>query len=118
MVRPAVALAVTNMVFATVESFLEEVRGTHQKDPWNSAAAGASAGLVIGGFFTRRFDIASMTALGTGLLMGMVEFNGPSMITDPIAEKARKSPDSLPAKFEESETLSGLKELYPKYQNN
>mmetsp|Transcript_129446 Transcript_129446/g.192702 ORF Transcript_129446/g.192702 Transcript_129446/m.192702 type:complete len:199 (+) Transcript_129446:100-696(+) len=118
MVRPAVAMAVTNMVFASVESFLEEVRGSHQKDPWNAVGAGAAAGLVIGGFFTKRFDVASMTALGTGLLMGMVEFNGPSIICDPETEQARKHPKSLPAKFEESATLSDLKKLYPKYENN
>ena len=117
-VRPAVALAVTNMIFATTEAMLEEFRGCHQKDPWNSVGAGAAAGAAIGGFFTKRFDLAFTTALGTGLLMGMLEFNGPSVVCDPVGEKARKQPASIPAKFQESEVLHGLKEIYPKYENN
>ena len=106
------------MVFASTESFLEEIRGSHQKDPWNSFGAGAAAGLCIGGFVTKRFDIASMAALGTGLIMTMVEMNGPSVVCDPVGQKARKAPETLPSKFEESETLHALKDLYPKYERN
>lgn len=118
MLRPAVAFSAVGLTYAGVESFLEEVKGTHQKDPWNSAFAGAAAGLVMGGFFTRRFDIASMTAVSVGLLMGMVEVNGPNVICDPVSQAAKKFPASIPAKFEETEDLSDLKEKYPAYKNH
>jgi len=118
MLRPAVAFSAVGLTFASVESFLEEMKGSHHKDPWNATFAGAAAGLVMGGFFTRRFDIASMTALGVGLLMGMVEINGSSMVCDPVSTGERQFPKSFPSKFEESEDLKGLKEKYPAYSNN
>lgn len=118
MLRPAVAFSVVGVAYAGVESFLEEVKGSHQKDPWNSAFAGAAAGMVLGGFFTRRFDIASMTALGVGVVMGMVEVNGPNVLCDPVAQGVKKFPKSFSAKFDESEDLSDLKEKYPSYNSN
>jgi hypothetical protein len=118
MLRPAVAFSAVGLTFAGVESFLEEVKGSHHKDPWNAAYAGAAAGLVMGGFFTRRVDLASMTALGVGLLMGMVEMNGSNMICDPVGQKAKKHPTTIAVKFEESPELSGLKDKYPRYKNN
>mmetsp|Transcript_18934 Transcript_18934/g.46897 ORF Transcript_18934/g.46897 Transcript_18934/m.46897 type:complete len:195 (+) Transcript_18934:37-621(+) len=118
MLRPAVAFTAVGVTYAGVESFLEEVKGSHHKDPWNSAFAGAAAGMVLGGFFTRRFDIASMTALGVGLVMGMVEVNGPNVLCDPVAQEAKKFPSSFSAKFKESDDLSDLKAKYPSYKNN
>ena len=101
-----------------LESFLEEVKGSHHKDPWNSTFAGAAAGMVLGGFFTRRFDVASMTALGVGIVMGMVEVNGPNVVCDPDAQGAKKFPSSFSSSFQESEDLSDLKEKYPAYSKN
>lgn len=118
MLRPAVAFSVVGLTFAGVESFLEEVKGSHHKDPWNAAVAGAAAGVVLGGFMTRRFDIASMTGLGVGLLMGMVEMNGSNLICDPEHEAARKFPITLPAKYQETTVLSELKDKYPAYKQN
>ena len=118
MVRPAVAFSAVGLTFATVESFLEEMKDSHHKEPWNSVFAGAASGFVAGGFATRRFDIASMAALGTGLVMGMVEVNGPSIICDPVTEANKKFPKSIASKFEESGALSGLKEKYPAYSQN
>lgn len=118
MLRPTVAFTAVGLTYAGVESFLEEVRASHHKDPWNATFAGAAAGLVMGGFFTRRFDIASMTAVSVGLLMGMVEVNGPNVICDPETQAAKKFPASMPSKFEETEDLSDLKEKYPAYKNN
>jgi len=69
---------------------LEEVKGSHHKDPWNSALAGAAAGMVLGGFFTRRFDIASMAAVGVGLVMGLVEVNGPNVLCNPVAQGGKE----------------------------
>lgn len=118
MLRPVVAFTAVGVTYAGVESFLEEVKGSHHKDPWNSVFAGAAAGMVMGGFFTRRFDIASMTALGVGLVMGMVEVNGPNVLCDPVGQEAKKFPSSFSAKFKESDDLSDLKAKYPSYGNN
>ena len=107
MMRPAVALSAVGLTYAGVESFLEEMKGSHHKDPWNATFAGAAAGLVMGGFFTRRFDIASMTALGVGLVMGMVEVNGSNMICDPVAQAKKKFPAYVPSKFEGLEGSQG-----------
>lgn len=106
------------MTFAAVESFLEEVKGSHHKDPWNAACAGGAAGFVLGGLMRRRIDIASMTGLGCALLMGMVEFNGSNVVVDPVTENKRKFPTSVESKFSESSELSGLKEKYPAYKYN
>ena len=116
--RPAVTFSLVNLTFASVESFMEEIKGSHQKDPWNATVAGAAAGIVLGGMTTRRFDIATATGFGLGLLMGLVELNGSNIICDPEHEYARHFPPSMPAKFEESELLSELKEKYPAYKYN
>jgi hypothetical protein len=117
-IRPAVAFSAVTVTYAMVESLAEEMRGSHYKDPWNSALAGAAAGMVLGGFVARRFDIASMSALGTGLLMGLVDFNGPSIICDPITQQAKHFPSKISTQFDESEELKSLKSKYPAYKNN
>lgn len=117
-VRPCVAFSTVTLTYASVESLLEELKGSHHKDPWNSAFAGAAAGLVLGGFLARRFDVATCTALGTGLIMGAVDFNGPNMICDPVTQKARQFPAKINTTFEESEELKGLKDKYPAYKYN
>ena len=116
--RPAMVFSAGTVTFAAAESFLSEVRGSTTKDPWNSTLAGAAAGLVLGGFLTRRFDIATTTAIGTGLMMGLVDFNGSNLICDPEAKEARCFPTKVPTVFEESEELQGLKEKYPAYKQN
>lgn len=115
-IRPVVLFSSVCLTFAGVESFLEEMRGSHQKDPWNAAGAGMAAGALLGAFATRRFDIAFTTGLGMSLLMGAVEFNGSTILCDPVTEKAKKFPTTLPAKFEESTDLKELKETYPAYK--
>mmetsp|Transcript_11935 Transcript_11935/g.30284 ORF Transcript_11935/g.30284 Transcript_11935/m.30284 type:complete len:196 (+) Transcript_11935:131-718(+) len=116
--RPAMIFSAVTVTFAASESLLSEVRGSTTKDPWNSTLAGAAAGMVLGGFVTRRFDIATTTAIGTGLMMGLVDFNGSNMICDPEAKEARCFPTKVPTVFEESEELQGLKEKYPAYKQN
>lgn len=116
--RPAMIFSAVTITFTAAESFFSEVRGTTTKDPWNATFAGAAAGMVLGGFLTRRFDIATTTAIGTGLLMGIVDFNGSSMISDPEGKEARSFPTKIPSTFEESPELQGLKEKYPAYKHN
>ena len=100
--RPAVYFSLIGITFAAVEGFMEEVRGNKSlvKDPWNTAVAGFASGMVMGGFYTRRLDVASMTGLGIGLLMGAIEFNGPSLIAD---AKTQKESCSMPRKKKESQ---------------
>jgi hypothetical protein len=117
MLRPAVYFSAIGITFAAVESFLEEMTG-HPKDAKNTAAAGFAAGVVMGGWFTRRFDIASMTGLGVSLVMAALEVNGPRMISDPDTELARNKPEKVTLNFQETEDLTGLKEKYPRYKNN
>lgn len=119
MLRPAVYFSLIGITFAAVESVLEDVRNNHSgfKSPWNSAAAGFCSGVVMGGFYTRRFDIASMTGVGIGMLMGAMEFNGPTMIVDPETQQKKLFPDTVPTVYTESEDLSALKEKYPAYKN-
>ena len=118
LVRPTVAFSVVNLTYAGVESVMEEIRGSHHKDPWNSAFAGAAAGFVLGSFLARRFDVATCSALGTGLIMGALDFNGPNIIADPESDGARKFPAKISAIFQESDELKALKEKYPAYKNN
>lgn len=117
-VRPAVVFSAVTVMFAAVESMAEEMRGSHHKDPLNSAVAGAAAGMLLGGFLARRIDIASMTALGTGLLMGMVDYNGASPICDPIIAHYKHFPTKVSTTFEESANLKNLKSKYPEFKYN
>jgi hypothetical protein len=119
MLRPAVYFSLIGITFATVESVLEDVRNNHSgfKSPWNSAAAGFCSGLVMGGFYTRRFDIASMTGVAIGMLAGAMEFNGPTFIVDPETRQKKLFPKTVPTVYTESEDLSALKEKYPAYKN-
>jgi hypothetical protein len=116
--RPAMIFSSVTVTYAAAESFFSEVRGTNPKDAWDSTLAGAAAGMVLGGFLTRRFDIATTTAIGTGLMMGLLEFTGSSMISNPSGKDARSFPTKVPTAFEESDELQGLKEKYPAYKTN
>ena len=116
--RPAMIFSAGTVTFAATESLLSEIRGTTTKDPWNSTLAGAAAGLVLGGFITRRFDIATTTAIGTSLMMGLIDYNGSNLISAPAGKEARSFPSKVSTVFEESEELQGLKEKYPAYKNN
>jgi len=110
--------SVVGLTFAGVESLMEELRGSHHKEPINSAYAGAAAGVVLGGFMTKRFDVATMTGLGMGMLMGLVELNGSNLISDPQGQAARKFPVSMHSQFQESTVLNELKDKYPAYKSN
>lgn len=116
--RPAMIFSSVTVTYAVTESLFSEVRGTNPKDAWDSTLAGAAAGMVLGGFLTRRFDIATTTSIGTGLMMGLLEFTGSSMICDPHGKEARCFPTKVPIAFKESEELQGLKNKYPAYKQN
>ena len=116
--RPAMIFSSVTVTYAATESFFSEVRGTNPKDAWDSTLAGAAAGMVLGGFLTRRFDIATTTSIGTALMMGLLEFTGSSMICDASGKESRSFPTKVPTAFEESGELQDLKEKYPAYKTN
>jgi len=116
--RPVMIFSAVTVTYAAVESLFSEMKGTTGKDPWNSAFAGAAAGMVLGGFVTRRFDIATTSAIGTGLIMGLIDFNGPNIMCDPEKRQARSFPSTIPSVFKESEALKDLKEKYPAFKQN
>jgi len=74
--------------------------------------------MVLGGFLTRRFDIATTSAIGTGIMMGLIDFNGPNIFCDPDTQQARYFPTKVPTVFKESEELENLKEKYPAFKQN
>jgi hypothetical protein len=118
MLRPTVMFSIVGLTFAGVESLMEEIRGSHHKEPINAAYAGAAAGVVLGGFMTKRFDYATMTGLGMGMLMGLVELNGSNLICDPQGQAAKKFPVSMHSQFQETADLNELKDKYPAYKSN
>jgi hypothetical protein len=101
--------------FSGVECIMEQMRDESKSSTWvNSATAGAVAGAVIGSL-SKRLDIMSSTALGLGMLMGMVEFNGSQTVSDLDHAKTIWE-HTLPAKHVESNELEGLKEKYPEFK--
>ena len=110
--------------FSLAECVMESVRSdaAHESTYVNAAFGGAAAGIVMGSL-TRRFDIMAATALGTGLVMGMMEFNGHF-----VAQKAANRPANPLAKIQAEQTsepptgpspgtVAGLKQVYPEYKN-
>ena len=81
----------------------------------NAMAGGAASGALMGSM-TKRFDIMAVTALGMGLLMGLVEFNGPHYIVDQDHYSEINS-IRLALTEEESDTLKALKEKYPEFKH-
>ena len=113
---PVMWASVVCGTFSLVECTVEQLRDEAKESTWvNSSIAGAAAGMVMGSM-TRRLDIVATSALGLGLMMGMVEYNGQTYVSD--EEHATTKWDTrLPAKSEESETLKALKEKYPEFKD-
>jgi len=103
-------------VYTGVECTMEQLRDeTHSSTYVNSSAAGAAAGLVMGSM-SRRLDVMAASALGLGLLMGMVEYNGQTVVGD--AEHAKLKWDALlPPKTKDSTTVEDLKKIYPEFKD-
>lgn len=111
--RPALWMAAAGAAFAAVECFAAEAR--QKNDSWNSVMGGMAAGAVIGAT-TKRFDLMTSSAMGFGLLIGILDYSGPDTVRDPFELKS-KMYDVLPATHKESEAIKGLKEKYPKFKN-
>jgi hypothetical protein len=113
LLRPATYMSLAAASFCFVECMSESMR--NKKDSWNSVLGGFAAGMVMGSV-TKRFDIMTSMALGTGLVMGTTDFIGPSTVVFPVEKKERDF-GVLPKTHVESEALAGLKEKYPKFKD-
>jgi len=102
--------------FSGVECLFESLRDPQKESTYvNAMAGGAAAGAVMG-LMTKRLDIVSVSALATGLFMGMVEYNGQTTVSDPEHKRFRDSV-RMSLKEEETETLKELKKKYPEYKH-
>ena len=102
-------------VYGLTECIFEQMRDSAKESTWvNSSLAGAAAGLVMGGM-TKRFDIMATSALGVGILMGMVEFNGQG--GNGQSAKRELGVDWWLPTTAESASCKELKEQYPEFKN-
>ena len=113
LLRPAVWFAVVGATFSAVECMAQSAR--NKDDSWNATIGGMATGLVMGSIF-KRFDYMTCSALGMGLLMGVLDYSGPNTSAKP-QEAYEKLYGVMPKTFKESEDLEALKEKYPKYKD-
>jgi hypothetical protein len=107
--------AVTCGVYSGVECLFE---GLRNQDPYtnptstyvNSAWGGAAAGIVLGSM-SRRIDVMSVSALGVGLLMGMLEFNAHYKVSKQV------SPETTIVQATTPVSVNTLKQKYPEYKS-
>lgn len=107
--------AVTCAVYSGVECLTE---GLRNQDPYtnptstymNSAVGGAAAGVVMGSM-SRRLDVMSVSALGVGLLMGMLEFNAHYKVSKLVSPETTIVKSSIPV------SVQTLKQKYPEYKD-
>ena len=94
---------------------MEQIRDPHHESTYvNSAVAGAVTGAVMASM-TKRFDMMSTSALGFGILMGMIEYNGQTF-QQTTAIKPEWISQIAPGEME-SNIVKGLKEKYPEFKN-
>lgn len=114
--RPVLYGSLVCATYSGVECVMEQLRDESKSSTWvNSAAAGAASGMVMASM-TGRFDVMASTALGLGILMGMVEYNGQNVAVDP-EHASRKWDGILPPRHKDSEVLQELKKKYPEYKD-
>jgi hypothetical protein len=124
--------AVTCGTYSGVECLMQGLRNkdansyTNPTSTWqNSAVGGAAAGAVMGSL-SRRLDIMAVSALGVGMLMGMLEFNAHYKV---IQQVNKNNKDTSLAQPEASTTptmipptlpgvsVASLKLKYPAYKD-
>jgi hypothetical protein len=115
--NPVVVMGVASGAFGLTECLVEQMRDPAKESTWvNAMYGGAAAGLVMGAT-TKRFDIMTTFALGTGILMGMVEFCG----LDGSPKKKNTTGEVWfnvkPPQEVESVALQDLKKQYPEWRN-
>jgi predicted lipid-binding transport protein (Tim44 family) len=113
LLRPAVWFAVVGATFSAADCMAQSAR--NKDDSWNAAIGGMAAGFVMGSIF-KRFDYMTSSALGMGLLMGVLDWTGPNTSSKP-EEAFEKMYGVMPETHQESNELAALKEKYPKYKD-
>jgi hypothetical protein len=115
---PVAYAAVTCSVYSGVECLVQDLRNNHANSytnptsTWqNSAVGGAAAGAVLGSM-SRRLDIMSVSALGVGMLMAMLEFNAHYKVAKQVSPETTiiKSSNTPPV------SVVTLKQKYPEYK--
>jgi hypothetical protein len=113
---PVLWAALAATTFSGTECIFEQMRDeTHAATYVNAAAAGACTGLVLGSM-SKRFDVMCTTALGLGMLMGMIECNGTRFVSDKEGA-VKKWFGAQPPRPVESTTVAELKEKYPEFKD-
>ena len=103
---PVIFASLTCAAYSGVECTIENMRDESKSSTWvNSMAGGAAAGMVMGSM-SKRLDVMSVSALGVGLLMAMVEYNSHFI----AAEQGTISDNRGPS-------VAELKERYPKFKD-
>jgi Tim17/Tim22/Tim23/Pmp24 family len=100
--------------FSLTECAVEQLRDEEKESTYvNASVAGAVTGALMGSM-TRRLDIMAASALCTGVLMGMVEYNGQTLQAKPINEDWIPK---IPPGETESDITKELKLKYPEFRN-
>jgi hypothetical protein len=109
MQKPVAYGALACGVYSGVECLMEQTRDEYKERTFvNATVAGAAAGMVLGAT-TRRFDIMASSALGMGVLMGVLELDAHCM-----AAHAKGHP--VGAEPETKTSVNSLKAMYPEYK--
>lgn len=100
--------------FSGMECIMEQLRDETHASTWvNSTVAGGVAGLVLGSM-SKRVDVMAATALGVGMLTGMVDFNGSRFASAP---KRTTGMESAAMREQEQLAVDALKEKYPEFKH-
>jgi hypothetical protein len=113
---PVMWASVVCGTFSLTECLMEQMRDEGKESTYvNASVAGAVTGLIMGSM-TKRIDMMAISALGLGVLMGMVEYNGQKTVSDP--EHANIKWNAVMPRVEhESTTVRELKEKYPEFKD-
>lgn len=102
---PIVYAGLVCATYSGVECTMENLRDESKANTWvNSMAGGAAAGVVLGSM-SKRLDVMSVSALGVGLVMAMVEYNSHFIAAEPGTISDNRGP-----------SVAELKERYPKFK--
>lgn len=113
---PVVWASVVCGTFSMTECMMEQMRDEGKESTYvNATVAGAATGLVMGSM-SKRIDIMATSALTMGILMGMVEYNGQTTISDPEHAKIKWN-GWIPRIEKESTTVQELKQKYPEFKD-
>lgn len=114
---PVVLGSVVCGTYAMTECLVEQVRDPAKESTWvNTFWGGAASGLIMGSV-TKRFDIMTVSALGTGIVMGLLEFSlqfGEEWFRP---HSGLKNADWWRPSTPESASLKQLKDRYPEFKD-